>query len=207
VNEGAIGTLRGMSIFLSTPTDYMTSKQDHWANKLPGGVFGESGPHIVYMTLAFINPIRDVRAIGRKLLPQYPWSPFDDYRIDLGGESAACTTIMTYATNQWAAQVDLWGSEGMLHVDIESQVVSAYDRRDLKAPTIGKSAVADAAQAISSVARTAAQVITKSFHSTHQQVMAKFADAIREGAPSPVPAQEGREAVRVMDLITQQLQA
>ncbi|MFN2500332.1 MAG: hypothetical protein ABR557_14730, partial [Pyrinomonadaceae bacterium] len=47
-----------MRIMLSTPTDYMTSREDHWAHKLPGGVIGESGPHIVYMTLAFINPIR-----------------------------------------------------------------------------------------------------------------------------------------------------
>jgi hypothetical protein len=42
-----------MQVFLSTPTDYITSKSDHWANKLPSGVFGESGPHIIYMTFAF----------------------------------------------------------------------------------------------------------------------------------------------------------
>jgi hypothetical protein len=42
-----------MQVFLSTPTDYITSKSDHWANKLPGGVFGESGPHIIFMTFAF----------------------------------------------------------------------------------------------------------------------------------------------------------
>src|ERR1700726_3134225 len=36
VRAGAIGTFRGMRIFLSTPTDYITSKAEHWANKLPG---------------------------------------------------------------------------------------------------------------------------------------------------------------------------
>src|SRR5256885_13239843 len=96
VAEGRIGTLRGMRIFLSTPTDYITSNPEHWANKLPGGVIGETGPHIVYMTLAFINPIVDVHAAGRKLLPEYPWSPYEDYRIDLAGETATASIILTY---------------------------------------------------------------------------------------------------------------
>ena len=56
VANGVIGRLRGMRIFLSTPTNYMTSRPEHWAHRLPGGVIGETGPHIVYMTLAFILP-------------------------------------------------------------------------------------------------------------------------------------------------------
>jgi predicted dehydrogenase len=60
VADGQIGDFRGMRILLSTPTDYMTSREDHWANKLPGGVIGETGPHVVYMTLAYINPVREV---------------------------------------------------------------------------------------------------------------------------------------------------
>jgi predicted dehydrogenase len=44
VESGAIGKFRGMRIFLSTPIDYITSKPDHWAHKLPGGVLGETGP-------------------------------------------------------------------------------------------------------------------------------------------------------------------
>jgi len=49
VAQGAIGDFTGMRIFLSTPTDYMTSRENHWAHRLPGGVIGEAGPHAVYM--------------------------------------------------------------------------------------------------------------------------------------------------------------
>lgn len=38
VNHNVIGEFRSMRIFLSTPTDYMTSRPDHWAHKLPGGL-------------------------------------------------------------------------------------------------------------------------------------------------------------------------
>ncbi|HUB58906.1 MAG TPA: Gfo/Idh/MocA family oxidoreductase, partial [Candidatus Micrarchaeia archaeon] len=50
LSKGAIGEFRGMRIFLSTPVDYITSKPEHWAHKLPGGVIGETGPHVIYMT-------------------------------------------------------------------------------------------------------------------------------------------------------------
>src|SRR5215469_13561240 len=76
VGDGVIGHVRGMRIFLSTPTSYMTSRPDHWAHKLPGGVIGETGPHVVYMTLAFIPNIRKVSVDALKIMNDYPWSAF-----------------------------------------------------------------------------------------------------------------------------------
>jgi len=111
VREGAIGKFRGLQISLSTPTDYITSRPDHWANKLPGGVFGESGPHVIYMTLAFINPVQKVSVEAKKLM-EYPWSPFEDYRIELIGETAISSIKMMYATKQWMARVEIMGEEG-----------------------------------------------------------------------------------------------
>jgi hypothetical protein len=97
-----------MRIHLSTPVDYTTSKPDHWAHKLPGGVFGESGPHVVYMILAYINPITEVQVLGRKLMPEYPWSPCEDYRLDLLGDAGVCAGSMIYTTKLWQAEVDIW---------------------------------------------------------------------------------------------------
>src|SRR5206468_11526176 len=74
VVRGDIGEFRAMRILLSTPTDYMTSRKDHWAHRLPGGVFGESGPHPTYLALAFISPIQEVKVHGVHLLKDYTWS-------------------------------------------------------------------------------------------------------------------------------------
>src|SRR5580698_1428768 len=109
VKKGTIGDFAGMRIFLSTPVDYITSKPDHWAHRLPGGVIGETGPHVIYMALAFINPIQRVRVEARKQLKQFPWSPYEDYRLDLMGESATCSVALTYATNRWAVQLGVCG--------------------------------------------------------------------------------------------------
>jgi predicted dehydrogenase len=203
--HGAIGEFRGMRIFLSTPLDYITSKPDHWAHKLPGGVIGETGPHVIYMTLAFINPIRDVRVEARKQLPQFPWSPYEDYRLDLMGEKASCSVALTYATNRWAVQLDLWGSEGHMKFDLETQTIVLHGRADLRPLTLGLSAIKEAGQILLGTADTSLSYALGTFENTHERLIREFVESIQNGSPPPVTPEEGREAVRVMDLVVKQL--
>ena len=207
VKQGSIGDFGGMRIFLSTPVDYITSKPDHWAHRLPGGVIGETGPHVIYMALAFINPIQKVRVDARKQLNQFPWSPYEDYRLDLIGDNATCSVALTYATNRWAVQLDLWGSEGHLKFDLETQTLIVHGRSDLKPMTLGISAVKEAGQMLSGTLGTSLSYLTGRFENTHERLVREFVESIRSGSPTPVPPEEGREAVRVMDLLVSQLAA
>jgi len=207
VKQGSIGDFGGMRIFLSTPVDYITSKPDHWAHRLPGGVIGETGPHVIYMALAFINPIQTVRVDARKQLNQFPWSPYEDYRLDLIGDNATCSVALTYATNRWAVQLDLWGSEGHLKFDLETQTLIVHGRSDLKPMTLGVSAVKEAGQMLSGTLGTSLSYLTGRFENTHERLVREFVESIRSGSPTPVPPEEGREAVRVMDLLVSQLAA
>jgi predicted dehydrogenase len=205
LKAGTIGEFRGMRIFLSTPIDYITSKPDHWAHKLPGGVIGETGPHVIYMTLAFINPIRAVRVDARKQITQFPWSPYEDYRLDLIGEEASCSVALTYATNRWAVQLDLWGSEGHMKFDLETQTVVVHGRADLRPVTLGLSSIKEAGQMLRSTIGTSLSYMTGQFENTHERLVRDFVDSLRNGSPTPVPPEEGREAVRVMGLLVSQL--
>jgi predicted dehydrogenase len=205
VKTGTIGEFRGMRIFLSTPMDYITSKPEHWAHKLPGGIIGETGPHVIYMTLAFINPIRAVRVDARKQVAHFPWSPYEDYRLDLLGDEASCSVVLTYATNRWAVQLDLWGSEGHMKFDLETQTLIVHGRADLKPVTLGLSAVKEAGQMLGGTLGTGLTYVTGRFESTHERLVREFVDCIQKDLPTPVPPEEGREAVRVMDLLVSQL--
>jgi predicted dehydrogenase len=206
VAGGAIGDFRGLRIMLSTPTDYMTSRPDHWAHRLPGGVFGESGPHVVYMTLAFINPVRDVTVCARKFL-DYPWSMYEDYRIDLVGDKAISSIVLAYTTNQWTATVDVLGSKGSLLLDLQSQSLVRYNRPAHNAGKIGWSAVSNSLQALWSSGAMALRYATGRMRSTHDILLQRFVESIASGSPPPVSAEEGREAVRVMNLIVNELGA
>lgn len=202
---GAIGEFKGMRIFLSTPTSYMTSKEDHWAHKLPGGVIGESGPHVVYMTLAFINPVDEVQARGYKLLPDYPWARFDDYRLELAGKQGVSSITSVYTSDEWAGEVEIWGTRGLLKLDLELMSMVRQDRKDLGRFSVARSGLKGAAGTVADMAKTALAVLAKRYRNTHEILLQGFVDAIREDKPIPVSGEEGREAVRVMDLIAAQL--
>nr|AFK79148.1 NADH-dependent dehydrogenase [uncultured bacterium F39-01] len=205
VAKGAIGEFRGMRIFLSTPTDYMTSKQDHWAHKLPGGVIGESGPHVVYMTLAFINPIRQVSVDALKIL-DFPWSKYDDYRINLVGEKAVSSVTLSYTTDQWAARVDLLGSKGILTMDLEAMYLVNNKRPTLKPMPVALSIIGESGKILQDLVSKGLRLATGKYDNTHDIIVDRFADAIIHDTPSPVSAEEGREAVRVLAMIVDALE-
>jgi predicted dehydrogenase len=204
VASGAIGEFRGMRIFLSTPTNYMTSQKDHWAHKLPGGVIGETGPHIVYMTLAFINPIQRVSVDALKIL-DFPWSKYDDYRINLMGEKAVSSVTLSYTTDQWAARVDLLGSKGILTLDLEAMYVVNSRRPTLKPMPVALSILSESGQIVQNLLSKGLRVATGKYDNTHDIIVSRFVDAISNGTASPVTAEEGREAVRVLNMIVEKL--
>jgi predicted dehydrogenase len=205
MDEGAIGRFAGMRVFLSTPTSYMTSRQDHWAHRLPGGVIGETGPHAVYLTLAFMPSIREVRVLGSSLL-DYPWSNFDDYRIDLIGDSAVSSIVSVYTTDQWTAEVDIWGTGGLLRLDLETMSLVRHRRPSLGRGTVAASSLRGAVGLVGSTVRTGAAVLARRYQDTHRMLVERFLDCIRDDTPPPVPPEQGREAVRVMALITEALE-
>jgi len=205
VEEGAIGKFQGMRVVISTPTDYMTSNRDHWAHKLPGGAIGETGPHAVYMSLAFMSRVQKVTVDGLKQLPQYPWSQYEDYRINLVGEGAISSIHVNYASNQWMSWVEIAGSEGSLILDLHGRVVTKIDRPVLTVPKFALSVLGQAAQILKEAGLTTVKVVTHREASTHEHLIRGFAESLLNGTTTPVTAEEGREAVRVMGLIADQL--
>jgi 2-alkyl-3-oxoalkanoate reductase len=205
VEEGAIGRFQGMRVVISTPTDYMTSNRDHWAHKLPGGAIGETGPHAVYMSLAFMDRVQRVTVDGLKQLPQYSWSQYEDYRINLVGDGAISSIHVNYASNQWMSWVEIAGSTGTLILDLHGRVVTKINRPALTVPKFAVSVVGQAAQILKEAALTTLKVVTRREASTHEHLIRGFADSLLNGTKVPVPAEEGREAVRVMGLIADQL--
>jgi glycosyltransferase involved in cell wall biosynthesis len=170
-------------------------------------MIGESGPHIVYLTLAFINPILDVQVHAQKVLPQFPWSKFEDYRVELIGEEASCSATLVYTTNEWAGVVEIWGTYGLLRVDLESQTLIRYERPRLAHFDLGWSALREVGQAITSLLSVTGQVLFRRFRSTHEAFFRQLLTSIRTGNRPPVTAEEGREVIRVMSIIADRLTA
>jgi len=207
VANGAIGRVRGMRILLSTPTDYMTSRSEHWVHRLPGGVIGETGPHIVYMTLAFIPHIRAVSVDTLKVMNEYPWSSAEDYRINLIGDDAISSATVVYTTDQWAAKVEVLGDKGFLMFDLESMIVMHYRRIELEHIPVGFSLLRESVQLVRDFVSNTIRVAAKKVRSTHEIIISQFADSILSGSAPPVSAKEGREAVRVLNMVVENIES
>ena len=205
VESGEIGDVTGMRIFRSTPVSAITADPDHWANRLPCGAVGETGPHVVYLTQAFIEPIRNIRVNARKLLPQYPWSPFEDYRLELAGDDATCSAVLTYTNRHAAAHVDIWGTEGMLRMELQSRVLVNYDRLSQNPAGIGASALKEATGMIASVAATVGKHLLGRLENAHDVLIREFFERTQRGLVPSVTSQDGLKTVQVMDLICSQL--
>ena len=206
VGQGEIGDFCGMRIFLCTHRDYITSNSDHWCHRLPGGVIGETGPHIIYMSMAFINNINHVEVTPHKIIDEYTWSPFEDYRVILSNGKLASSVVLTYTSNQWGARIDLFGSTGLLSVDLQTQTVVKYRRPTLTAIDAGRSVMSEAWQLARGGVAVGIRKVLGRIPSTHDILVREFTSSILNDTPSPVSGEEGKEVVHLLKEIADQVE-
>ena len=205
VAEGAIGDFTGMRIFLSDPRDEMIMRKDYWIHKLPGGLIGETGPHPVYISLAFLDKVNDVDVYAKRFL-KHPWAPFDEFRIELEGERAVSSITISYASNRYTANVDILGTESALHLDLQSMLVLRQGAKPSLSPlSLVSTSLGSVSQTIGGLLANSLKAATGRFRLGHDTVIEMFVNSVLSNTPPPVTGEEGREVVRVMEMIVKEL--
>jgi len=205
VAEGAIGDFIGMRIFLSDPKDEMIMRKDYWIHKLPGGLIGETGPHPVYISLAFLDKVNNVDIYAKNFL-EHPWAPFDEFRIELEGENAVSSIAISYTSNRYAANVDILGTEGALHLDLQSMLVIRQGAKTSLSPwSLVSTSLGSVSQTITGLLANSFKVATRRFRIGHETVIEMFVNSILSDTQPPVTGEEGRETTRVMEMIVDKL--
>lgn len=205
VAEGAIGDFTGMRILLSDPRDEMIMRKDYWIHKLPGGLIGETGPHPVYISLDFLDKVNNVDVYAKTFL-EHPWAPFDEFRIELEGEKAVSSIAVSYTSNRYAAYVDILGTEGALHLDLQSMLVLHYGAKTSLSPwSLVSTSLSSISQTIAGLLANSFKVAAGRFRLGHDTVIEMFVNSILSDTPPPVTGEEGREVVRVMEMIVDKL--
>ncbi len=207
VSEGAIGDFIGMRILMSDPKEEMIMKRDHWIHRLPGGLLGETGPHAAYMSLVFLNMVKEVDVHAKNFL-EHSWAPFDEFRIELEGEKAISSIAISYTSNSWADNIDIFGTEGSLHLDLESMLLIFHrGKHSLNPFNLACHSLSEAAQIVTGVGVNALKVLTRRVKVGQDIIIEKFVDCILKNQASPVTGEDGRETVRVMEMIVEKLEA
>ena len=205
VARGAIGTVTGMRIFLSDHRDEVLTNPDHWIHGIPGGLLGETGPHVAYMSLAFINKVNRVDVFARSFR-KYPWAPFDEFRIEMEGEQGLSSILISYTSNHHNAYVDILGTEGALHLDLNSMLLIRQGQRDsLKPVKLALDLLGTGMQIAGGVASNVFKVLLGQVKLGHDVIIERFVDSVRDGTESPVTEEEGRETTRIVEMMVERL--
>jgi predicted dehydrogenase len=209
VKDGIIGKLTNMNILFSVPSSQYIDKRYHWINELPGGAIEECGPHAVYLSLPFLKEIKSVDAFAIKT-SNHSWVASDNYNIALEGQEAVCHIVNTYGGDYTAFEIDLIGTKGLLKLDLQSMslVFSRGQRIEPMSSSIRFSGVLLASyslnvagQIIRNVALNAFAALSGKTFVSHYILIQRFIESIACDKPVPVPPEEGRETVRIMEKI------
>lgn len=208
VAEGAIGKMIGMQWCRLTRREEYLAKENHWIHKLPGGLIGETGPHGVYTSLAFLKRATNVE-IAAKNICKYPWAPFDYFGIMLEGDDMISSGVISHASDNDANDVTIYGTEGILDLDLQSMLLTQYSLRKKTPISLALSALGLARQITSGAISNAGKILfardTMLEVTGHATEIEQFVDSIQNDRQPPVTGEEGRETIRVMELLVQKL--
>lgn len=209
VAEGDIGKLTGMRWCRLTHRGEYMSLKNHWVHRLPGGVLGETGPHAVYTSLCFLKNVKNVDIYAKKAL-EYPWVSYDYFNIMLEGENIISSIVISHSNDCFVADVDLFGTKGVLKMNLESMLLIRYELNEKKPVRLALSSLSAIAQTVKGVTSNAAKVMlgrqgALSRARGHAVVIEKFVNSVINDQQPPVTGEEGRETVRVMEIITEKL--
>lgn len=204
--KSTFGDFIGMRIFLSDPREEMIMRKDYWIHKLPGGLIGETGPHVAYMSLAFLKRVTGVEIYAKNFL-EHPWSPFDEFRIELEGEKAMSSITVSYASNRHESVIDIMGTEGILHLDLSKMVLTHYGRKVSSRPLpVIRHLFKVSCQVLGGVAVNAFKLTTGTLKLGHDIIIERFVDCILNDTQPPITGEEGKKVVEVMEMIVARLQ-
>ncbi|MHA1228796.1 MAG: hypothetical protein ACTSPV_18890, partial [Candidatus Hodarchaeales archaeon] len=148
--------------------------------------------------------VKNVEVIARKKT-DYPWVLFDDYRIELEGENITSSIIVSHTNNYTASEVDLFGTDYALKIDMQSMLLTRYKREYLKPTSVALSSLSIADQIVKGVMSNAFKVMVHKPMLGHEIMIEKFVKSIINDKPVPVTPEEGRETIRVLGLILEKL--
>jgi predicted dehydrogenase len=208
VKEGRYGRFLGMRVFLAVGRYNWISEPDHWAHRLPGGAVGEAGPHAVYLSLAFLESVREVQVRAAKHYPDYTWLIGDDIRFDLVADNGISSVVLDFGSNQTTAELDIICSEQLLRVDLQSRTVVKHGRlcTDLSAIGVGKSVLRTAYQRVSGVASNVLSYYFSRKLDGHYVGINQFLDYVAGESDFPATGRDGRQTTAILEQVVEQLE-
>jgi len=199
IQSSKIGELLEMQIVLTGKHIHKILDPLHWYHQLPGGVFGETLPHPLYIAESFLGDLRIVKVNSLKF-STHEWLKADEVRIML--ENSTCTASVTCSLNVpsiWF--INFIGTKGYLHVSIARGVAIIHfpaDRFFAK----GLDNLWTSCQWTNDTICVAIKHIFNRYHDGHYHIIKRFVDALQKGDEPAVSLETARKVTKLYQEVT-----
>ena len=124
VESGAIGQVVHVDSYYGLAGEggsYGGSSRSHWAWRLPGGVFTNFMPHLIYLQLAFLQTVDSVDGVGMAPVG-HSGVPATGLTVLLQGTNGSGVMTVSMRAKPYAKFVDIYGTKGIIHADLVRKV-------------------------------------------------------------------------------------
>jgi scyllo-inositol 2-dehydrogenase (NADP+) len=201
LERGDVGEVQhAIALQLSSPQRRLPS----WYPELPGGLFFDESPHMIYLLRRFLGDLSVEQAWAQAAPPDV------DQRLDrvearLQGAGGSAHLSMSFRSpvSEWLLAVV--GTRRVLVLDVFRDIL-LVQRPDGAHGTgdVLKSSLRTYWQGLAGFATSGALFSTGRLLYGHETLVRRFVDSIIDGTPLPVPPEEGLAVVRTMESVLEQ---
>ena len=206
VGQGAIGDLIAVEGHDLLVRDKVFKGEHHWSYDLPGGIFGEHSPHLMYLGSAFLGKIKSIRAIARKY-SEFPWVKADELKVLVEAENGLGVFTNSCNSSKFSFTLDLYGTEGRLSIDNVKQTIVHTHSRSNRTHALVWDQLNLAFQMLAGAAYVSTEsLLGRKWYKIGQYALfEKFVESLQDNLAPPVTAEDGRENIRVLQEIWKQI--
>jgi predicted dehydrogenase len=206
VAQGAIGDLIAVEGHDLLAGDKVFKGEQHWSYDLPGGIFGEHSPHLLYLGSAFLGKIKSVRAVARKC-SEFPGVKADELKVLVEAEKGLGVFTNSFNSSKFSFTLDIYGTEGKFHIDNVKQTIIHTRSRSNRTHALVWDQLDLAFQMLAGAAYVSIQSLLghKWYKIGQYALFEKFVESVQDNLAPPVTGEDGRENVRVLQEVWRQI--
>jgi predicted dehydrogenase/nucleoside-diphosphate-sugar epimerase len=176
----------------------------HWAYRLPGGIFTNFLPHLIYLQRAFLGEIEDVAGVAVGNAGGSSEQSPSELVVLLQGRGVAGSMTFSTLAKPYAKFIDIYGTRAIVHADLVREVCTI--RRQYGLPRLLTKALYNMEESIQLASGTALNTIKVAAGSMKNMpeltvFFREFYDSIRENGEPPATGEDGRRMIQVMEQV------
>jgi len=199
VDSGAVGKVVHAHTYYGLAGEgnfYGGAGRSHWAWRLPGGVFTNFLPHLIYLELAFLKRVDVVTGVA--------CVDSTEMSVVVANSDASGTMTISMRAKPYAKFVDIYCTKGLIHADLVRETLTLHPERRL--PRMLSKAMFSLEESVQLASDTTANTLRVMMGRMKNMpelpiLFREFYDCIRHDGTPPVPGEDGRRMVQVLEMV------